>query len=276
VYSVITESPLNPSKYREKTIETLFELFNLEGVYLASKCLLSLYSTGRITGCVVESGHGVSYSVPIYEGYTSPHNINKLDLGGKHLDIFLNQKLFDKGYEFTTPLEWELISQIKEELCYIYYIDKFASSKESKLTDNEPKMYHLPDDSVVRLTSERHAIPEAIFDPSLINLSQEGIHKCCFYSIMKTNTEIRSEMFSNIVLTGGNTLFDRIQQRLFKEIYELAPTKTKIDIIANKERMYSSWIGGSIIGNMDTFQFLCVSRKEYNEQGNRIIHDKTL
>jgi actin-related protein len=151
---VLTESPLNPPKYREKTVQILFELFNLEGVYLASKCLLSLYSTGRITGCVVESGHGVSYSVPIYEGYTSPHNITKLNIGGRHLDNHLNRILFEKGYEFTTPLEWELISEIKEKLCYVHYVD--LNSKETKEVENEAKMYYLPDDSVVRLTQERH------------------------------------------------------------------------------------------------------------------------
>jgi actin len=271
-YAVITESPLNPPKYREKSIEILFELFNLEGAYLASKSLLSLYSTGRTTGCVVDSGHGVSFAVPIYEGYASPHAIQKLDIGGRHLDEYLNQILLEKGYEFTTPLELEILSEIKEKLCYVQESTKITKTKET-----EVKTYHLPDDSIVRLSTERHSIPEALFNPKeKLNINQPGLHQCVFKSIMKTNTEVRSEMFSNIVLAGGNTLFENFNQRLTNEIHLLAPpTKTDIKVVDNKERIYSSWIGGSIIGHMDTFQHLCISRKDFEEFGSKIVHDKT-
>jgi actin-related protein len=270
IYAVVTESPMNPTKYREKSIEILFELFNLEGAYLASKSLLSLYATGRTTGCVVDSGYGVSFSVPIYEGYASPHTIQKLDVGGRHLDEYLNKILLEKGYEFTTPLELELLSEIKEKLCFI------QQNTKDKPKETSPESYLLPDESVVRLSSERHSIPEAIFHPKeKLGLDQPGLHNCCFKSIMKTNTEIRPEMFKNIVLAGGNTLFENFKQRLQHEIFQLAPTKTAIEVVENKERMYSSWIGGSIIGNMDTFQYLCISRKDYEEHGSKIVHDKT-
>ena len=269
-YAVITESPLNPKKYREKSIEILFELFNFEGVYLASKSLLSLYATGRTTGCVVDSGYGASFSVPIYEGYASPHTIQRLDLGGRHLDAYLNKILFEKGYEFTTPLELELISEIKEKLCLLKSDPKF------KPREGDYKVHPLPDDSVVRLSTERYDIPEAIFDPRRIGLDQDGLHEIVFKSILKSNSDIRKEMFSNIVLAGGNTLFDNFQPRMKKEMLDLAPVKTPIEVIDTKERLYSSWIGGSVIGNMDTFQFLCISRSEYEEYGSKIVHDKTL
>jgi actin len=272
VYAVITESPMNPKKYRERTMETLFELFNLEGVYLASKSLLSLYSTGKTTGCVIDSGKGVTYSVPIYEGYASPHTIINLNLGGRHLDNQLNKILFEKGYEFTTPLELELLSEIKEKLCSISTV-KNNMTKETKF-ESEFKTYNLPDDSVVRLGIEKQTIPEILFNPKLLGINEPGLHECCFKSIMKTNTEIRPEMFSNIVLAGGNTLFDGMRKRLREEIIDVAPTKTKVEVSDNPERLYSSWIGGSIIGNMDTFQYLCITRKEYDESGGKIVNDK--
>jgi actin len=270
VYAVVSESPMNPEKYREKSVEILFELFNLEGVYLASKSLLSLYSTGRTTGCVVDSGHGVSFAVPIYEGYASPHTIQKLDLGGRHLDEYLNKILFEKGYEFTTPIELDLLSEIKQQLCYL------QTEKKKTREYGEIETYLLPDDSVVRLSSERYSIPEAIFNPKdKLGLNQPGLQHCCFKSIMKTNTEIRPEMFQNIVLAGGNTLFRNFKERLTDEIYNLSPTKTDIFVVDNDERMYSSWIGGSIIGNMDTFQYLCITKKDFEDHGSKIVHDKT-
>lgn len=273
VFAVITESPMNPKKYREKTMETLFELFNLEGVYLASKSLLSLYSTGRTTGCVIDSGKGTTFTVPIYEGYSSPHTMISLNVGGRHLDSHLNDILFKKGYEFTTPLELELLSEIKEKLCSVSNGKKDINTKERKL-DSEYKTYYLPDDSVVRLGIEKQQVPEILFNPKIIGLNEPGVHDNCFKSIMKTNTEIRAEMFENIVLAGGNTLFEGLKTRLSSEIEDVAPTKTKIKVIDNPERLYSSWIGGSIIGNIDTFQYLCITRKEYEEAGAKIVNDK--
>ena len=260
VFAVFTESPTNPAKYRERTLETLFELFNFEGVYLASKSLLSLYSTGRTSGCVIDSGYGSSYTVPIYEGYASPNTIQELELGGRHLDDYLNKILFEKGYEFTTPLEMELLSEIKQKLCII--------QKEKKDNTIESKTYCLPDDTVVRLHEERHRVPEAIFN-------KLGLPNCCFKSVMKCMTDIRSEMYNNIVLAGGNTMFENFKARMEPELRQLFPIKTNLVVIDKSERMYSSWIGGSIIGNMDTFQHLSISRKEFEEQGVRIVHNKT-
>ena len=236
---------------------------------MASKSLLSLYATGRTTGCVVDSGYGSSYSVPIYEGYASPITIQHLDMGGRHLDSFLNKILFEKGYEFTTPLELELISEIKEKLCVLKPDSKF------KPREGDFKNHPLPDDSIVRLSTERYSIPEAIFDPKRIGLEQDGLHEIVFKSILKSNSDIRKEIFSNVVLAGGNTLFENFQGRMKNELLELAPVKTPINVIANKERQFSSWIGGSVIGNMDTFQFLCINRKDYEDTGAKIVHYKT-
>jgi len=190
-------------------------------------------------------------------------------MGGRHLDSFLNKILFEKGYEFTTPLELELISEIKEKLCVLKPDSRF------KPKEGDFKNHPLPDDSIVRLSTERYSIPEAIFDPKRIGLEQDGLHEIVFKSILKSNSDIRKEIFSNVVLAGGNTLFENFQGRMKNELLELAPVKTPINVIANKERQYSSWIGGSVIGNMDTFQFLCITRKDYEDTGAKIVHYKT-
>ena len=161
----------------------------------------------------------------------------------------------------------ELLSEIKQKLCII--------QKEKKENTIESKTYCLPDDTVVRLHEERHKVPEAIFNPSLINIDKQGLPNCCFKSVMKCMTDIRSEMYNNIVLAGGNTMFENFKGRMELELRQLFPIKTNLLVIDKNERMYSSWIGGSIIGNMDTFQHLSISRKEFEEQGVRIVHNKT-
>eukprot|EP00978_Attheya_sp_CCMP212_P009781 scaffold23274_cov58-Attheya_sp.AAC.2 len=260
---LLTEAPLNPRKNRNQTAEVFFETFRTPALYFAPPAVLSLYASGRTTGVVLDVGDGVSHCVPVYEGHALPHSVCRSDVAGRDVTMQMQLLLRRGGMAFTTTAESDLVKTMKEQACYV----AANPEKEEETNAATKTQYQLPDGQVIDLSSERFRAPEILFNPTLVGSEEMGVADLLASSIMKSDMDLRSTLFSQIVLAGGSTLLPGFGDRLLNEVRGLAPAHTKIRISAPPERIHSTYIGGSILASLATFKSMWVTRADYEEHG---------
>jgi centractin len=266
--------------------ELLFESHQVPALYISPPAILSLYASGRTTGIVLDVGHGTTHVIPVYEGYALKHSIGRSNVGGKDVDAVLQECLRKQvGVRFTTSAEGDLVKKMKEEICYVRTPDLNTgggggnkdknnnnNDSSSASSASEQMTYQLPDGQTISLSSERHLPTEVLFNPSLIGSEEPNVAETLVSSISKSDLDLRSTLYTQIVLAGGTTLTPGFGNRLLHEVRKRVPVHTKIRISAPPERMYSAWAGGSILASLATFKNMWVTKVDYEEYGDSLIH----
>ena len=251
----------------------MFEEYEVPAMYIQIQAVLSLYAAGRTTGIVVDSGDGVTHTVPIFEGYQIPHAIDKIMLAGRDLTTWMQKILKDNNYNFDTTAEKEIVREMKEKVCFVSQNYQEDLEKAAKGPEHETS-YTLPDGNICTFSVQRFKTPEYLFQPSLNGKEFPGIHKLTFNSIMNCDLDVRKDLYANIILSGGTTMVPGMGERLYAEMKSLAPSTMKVKVIATPDRKYMVWKGGSTLSTLSTFGSMWITRADYDEFGETVVHRK--
>ncbi|XP_050787664.1 actin-related protein T2 isoform X2 [Gopherus flavomarginatus] len=207
---LLTEAPLNTVSNREKMAEIMFEGFQVPAIFVALQALMALYASARTTGLVLDSGDGVTLTVPVYKGHCLLHGVSRLDFAGRDITKYLAQLLLETGCSFVTNA----------------------------------------------------------------GIEAPGIDKMILQSVMKCDGNIHPDIMRNVVLSGGSTLFRGLNERLLKELQTQSPSAIPVKILAPRDRMYSVWIGASVLTSLTSFRDMWVTSEDYRKTGPSVLQRK--
>ena len=302
---IMTDKPLTDKTDREKMAEIMFETFNVPLFHVSVDSVLSLYASGRTSGLVVNSGHSLTNAVPIHEGLVLRDAVGEMDVGALDVVNRMQQLLGERGYSFFTSAEKEIVRDIKERFCYVA-MDFEAELEVSKTSSHIEKNWENPFcGQVITVGAARFRCPELLFEGGN---EYEALPMMIARSISRCDRSLRDGLLGNVVLSGGNTMFEGMAERIQKDLHSMTRHKYAVDgylraysskvlyedvlnvtydycgvvlkeavgletikVVAPPERKYSTWIGGSILAGLEGFRECCISKKEYDEVGPSVV-----
>eukprot|EP01064_Diplonema_japonicum_P037875 TRINITY_DN9004_c0_g1_i1.p1 TRINITY_DN9004_c0_g1~~TRINITY_DN9004_c0_g1_i1.p1 ORF type:complete len:376 (+),score=54.52 TRINITY_DN9004_c0_g1_i1:50-1177(+) len=268
---LLTEAPLNSHENKEKAAEIFFEQYQTPALFFSVQAVLSLYAAGTTTGVVVDVGDGVTHVCPVYEGFVIPGAVGRSDVAGRDVTRQLQLQLRQRGYNFTTSAELEIVRQIKEQQCYVAYMP----TKEEDLVRTKKfdrSEYRLPDGGKLQLAAERFRPPEVLFDPKLIGSEEMGVAQLLSHSLKKCDIDVRKNLFTKMFISGGSTLFKGFGDRLLSETRRSLPREVMCKLHAPPERKYTTWLGGAILADLTAFRKMMITAETYKDEGSRCLH----
>lgn len=198
---LLTEIVINPKSCRQKTAQIVFESLEAPGLYLAIPSVLSMYTSGSLTGIGLSCGGDYSGLVPVYEGIALRRSAPFLPFAGRELDAYLWQMLHQRGYD----VDMGVARDIKEKLCYV--VSEPPGEEEAGLNLAISSTYELPDGQIINVCQERHMVPEAMFNSDILRLPPfRGLLGAHGLIARTTDVSIRNDLYANVVLVSGGSL----------------------------------------------------------------------
>ena len=278
-YDVIVN--ISPIK-NEENIRIYGRLFieelGFRALAMVNSSSLSLYSTGRTSGLVVQCGEMRTYTVPIFEGFPLYHALSKNKLGGNDLTEIYRKGILEANLNVREE-DIHTLRNIKERTSsvpFIYPCDYYLDENFQDIILEEIRLYKLPDDTIIDIPRRcRLLASEMLFNPKVVDREDLGLRDLIVHSVRKSeivNDNLKETLVNNIILSGGTTMIHGFSERIRKELSGYKDENEwslefKPIIVADNNRYISKWIGMSMIASMSAFDKLFIKKSEYQELG---------
>ena len=277
---LVTEAAFTSRPQRYRIAQKMLEELGHPGIVFGVQGLLSLYTTGHTTGLVLDVGDGVMHACPVFDGFSIREAARRVDFGGRDVTAYLQTLLRQNGVFLDTSAEFDIVRQIKEQRCAISTtpvrsVDDVQSQKSSKERTSRTR-HRLPDGTDVELGDEQILAPEALFHPALVGRECSGVVGVASEAIRKCDVDLRRDLYGNIFLAGGSTLFANFCNRFLADMTKHTPKDCKVRLMAPANRLLTAWIGGSCLTQLPNFKDLLIKKGDFLEEGERILHSKVI
>ena len=248
---------------RIKKAEILFESIGVKELYISDQVIASLFSSRNITGLVVHSSDSETVVAPIVNGVFVNNGIRKLSINGNELTRRLMLILENRGIYFPERIKPLIIRDMKEKMCYVALDFMSEMEKAKKNIEEIVVNYELPDGQTIQLGEVRFRIPEVMFE-------SKGLPDVIVDSLAAIDdAEIASKLVSNIVLSGGNTMFKNFLERLKIELRQKLPDelRDKFRINTTENRANAPYIGAQIMMKILIQRSTMVTKQQWIDEG---------
>ncbi|KAH8740810.1 BRG1/brm-associated factor 53A [Cryptosporidium ryanae] len=180
----------------------------------------------------------------------------------------------------------EVLRNIKESICRCAEHEEAAKTSSALATST----YELPDGTTIDSEPIGIKVPECLINPEMELNDPEfpitnnggfpGICPAISDTIVNCDIDIRRDLVSAVIIIGGTSLIPGLVDRISKTLAEddkLSGGGPKLKIISPNstvEKKFSSWIGGSILSSLGSFQQMWFSKEEYLEHGIHLVERK--
>jgi len=291
---VICESLLVSNGFRKALAYVLFIRLGVVSIFFAPNTMLSLYPCDMKTGIVVDCGYLDTRILPIYEGIALLYALGWCALASEavHTNIgallaehslLCDIKTNTRSNLLHSPSE-PILEDIKAKLCFVMP-RKVSNPTDEDIAKKKSPVIYYPLSKEKRLEFG-NIIREDAMEVLFEGLGEDiSISTSILDSLKKVKMDMRYKLIQSIVLVGGTTMIPGFISRVEQDInYHLANTRKYESLIGLLgfvklvsvpfSRIILPWLGGSIIGALDTLNSQSLARKTYLENGH-VIPDWT-
>jgi actin-related protein len=248
---------LATDKERARLTELLVEKLHAPLVFVMRSAVLSAFASGRSTALVVDVGASATVVAPVFEGHALLRATRRSSpaLAGNGVTARLAEAIKVKD------LRWA--EDCKHAMAKVWR-DEFLRGFQESMASQGPVSYELPDRTKVMLGAERYQVCEPLFD------EHDGLGPIIHQAVAACDASLRKAFLQEMLVVGGSSLLDGLAERMGGDMDWRMNRSFKPRVSAPgtaAERRFSSFVGGSVLAALGSFQQLWLSKQEYDEFG---------